>query len=70
MIGVGPLTDGVEFDALIADTAFDTNAIVAAWTPPPLQVWRPPALGPSPPRSPLWRAKEALRRARANGERR
>ena len=28
-VGVAPLLDGVEFDALIADTAFDSNAIIA-----------------------------------------
>ena len=28
-IGLPPLVDGVEFGALIADTAFDTNAIIA-----------------------------------------
>jgi transposase len=29
-IGVAPLIDGVEFDALIADKAFDSDAIIAA----------------------------------------
>lgn len=29
-VGVPPLLDGLAFDALIADTAFDSNAIVAA----------------------------------------
>jgi transposase len=28
-IGVPPLIEGVDFDALIADKAFDTNAIIA-----------------------------------------
>ncbi len=28
-VGVEPLLDGLSFDALIADTAFDSNAIVA-----------------------------------------
>jgi transposase len=28
-IGIPPLLDGIEFDALIADTAFDSNAIIA-----------------------------------------
>jgi transposase len=28
-VGVPPLLDGIEFDALIADTAFDSNAIIA-----------------------------------------
>ena len=28
-VGVGPLIDGVEFDALIADKAFDSDAIIA-----------------------------------------
>ena len=29
-VGVAPLIDGVEFDALIADKAFDSDAIIAA----------------------------------------
>jgi transposase len=29
-VGVAPLIEGVEFDALIADKAFDSNAIIAA----------------------------------------
>jgi transposase len=28
-VGVAPLIDGIEFDALIADKAFDANAIIA-----------------------------------------
>jgi transposase len=28
-VGVAPLIDGVEFDALIADKAFDSDAIIA-----------------------------------------
>jgi transposase len=28
-VGVPPLLDGIEFDALIADKAFDSNAIIA-----------------------------------------
>ena len=28
-VGVAPLIDGVQFDALIADTAFDSDAIIA-----------------------------------------
>jgi transposase len=28
-VGVAPLLDGLAFDALIADTAFDSNAIIA-----------------------------------------
>lgn len=28
-VGIPPLLDGIEFEALIADTAFDANAIIA-----------------------------------------
>ncbi len=52
-VGVAPLIDGIEFDALIADKAFDANAIIADLDPGAAQRSLSPSIRAAPSPRPI-----------------